>query len=293
MFEEFRVTSAKDATTVAETHAAELAEWRAGADAEIGELRVALEDASREARAAKDALRHLEASSSERDELLAETLLTHEQLEIELDRATRALRRRGALVPTREAEAARPRRRGRATARASSAEEEGEASAERVAALEARVRRLTKQAHAAVQTHERATASLLAEHAAVLKQRDADAKRLGASLEAETVAAARARRRAAAFEKALRSADATAAAALAAATDAEEGILASLSVGDPVSRWCFRFQTPETPKTRTGLAKVKKNRVRPRRARSPRRRGGNLPGRRFRTRRRRRRVGLR
>ena len=65
----------------------------------------ALEDASREARAAKDALRHLEASSSERDELLAETLLTHEQLEIELDRATRALRRRGALVPTREAEA--------------------------------------------------------------------------------------------------------------------------------------------------------------------------------------------
>ena len=108
MFEELRVTSAKDATTVAETHAAELAEWRAGADAEIGELRVALEDASREARAAKDALRHLEASSSERDELLAETLLTHEQLEIELDRATRALRRRGALVPTREAEAARP-----------------------------------------------------------------------------------------------------------------------------------------------------------------------------------------
>ena len=212
MFEEFRVTSAKDATTVAETHAAELAEWRAGADAEIGELRVALEDASREARAAKDALRHLEASSSERDELLAETLLTHEQLEIELDRATRALRRRGALVPTREAEAARPRRRGR-DGSSLGAEEEGETSAERVAALEARVRRLTKQAHAAVQTHERATASLLAEHAAVLKQRDADAKRLGASLEAETVAAARARRRAAAFEKALRSADATAAAA--------------------------------------------------------------------------------
>ena len=200
MFEEFRVTSAKDATTVAETHAAELAEWRAGADAEIGELRVALEDASREARAAKDALRHLEASSSERDELLAETLLTHEQLEIELDRATRALRRRGALVPTREAEAARLRDAEDATARASSAEEEGEASAERVAALEARVRRLTKQAHAAVQTHERATASLLAEHAAVLKQRDADAKRLGASLEAETVAAARARRRAAVRE---------------------------------------------------------------------------------------------
>ena len=238
MFEEFRVTSAKDATTVAETHAAELAEWRAGADAEIGELRVALEDASREARAAKDALRHLEASSSERDELLAETLLTHEQLEIELDRATRALRRRGALVPTREAEAARLRD-------AEGAEEEGEASAERVAALEARVRRLTKQAHAAVQTHERATASLLAEHAAVLKRRDADAKRLGASLEAETVAAARARRRAAAFEKALRSADATAAAALAAATDAEEGILASLSVGDPVSRVVFSVSNTE------------------------------------------------
>ena len=104
-------------------------------------------------------------------------------------------------MPTREAEAARLRDAEDATARASSAEEEGEASAERVAALEARVRRLTKQAHAAVQTHERATASLLAEHAAVLKQRDADAKRLGASLEAETVAAARARRRAAASRR--------------------------------------------------------------------------------------------
>lgn len=251
MFEEFRVTSAKDATTVAETHAAELAEWRAGADAEIGELRVALEDASREARAAKDALRHLEASSSERDELLAETLLTHEQLEIELDRATRALRRRGALVPTREAEAARLRD-------AEGAEEEGEASAERVAALEARVRRLTKQAHAAVQTHERATASLLAEHAAVLKQRDADAKRLGASLEAETVAAARARRRAAAFEKALRSADATAAAALAAATDAEEGILASLSVGDPVSRVVFSVSNTENTENTNRVGEGKK-----------------------------------
>lgn len=258
MFEEFRVTSAKDATTVAETHAAELAEWRAGADAEIGELRVALEDASREARAAKDALRHLEASSSERDELLAETLLTHEQLEIELDRATRALRRRGALVPTREAEAARLRDAEDATARASSAEEEGEASAERVAALEARVRRLTKQAHAAVQTHERATASLLAEHAAVLKQRDADAKRLGASLEAETVAAARARRRAAAFEKALRSADATAAAALAAATDAEEGILASLSVGDPVSRVVFSVSNTENTENTNRVGEGKK-----------------------------------
>ena len=258
MFEEFRVTSAKDATTVAETHAAELAEWRAGADAEIGELRVALEDASREARAAKDALRHLEASSSERDELLAETLLTHEQLEIELDRATRALRRRGALVPTREAEAARLRDAEDATARASSAEEEGEASAERVAALEARVRRLTKQAHAAVQTHERATASLLAEHAAVLKQRDADAKRLGAALEAETVAAARARRRAAAFEKALRSADATAAAALAAATDAEEGILASLSVGDPVSRVVFSVSNTENTENTNRVGEGKK-----------------------------------
>lgn len=258
MFEAFRVTSAKDATTVAETHAAELAEWRAGADAEIGELRVALEDASREARAAKDALRHLEASSSERDELLAETLLTHEQLEIELDRATRALRRRGALVPTREAEAARLRDAEDATARASSAEEEGEASAERVAALEARVRRLTKQAHAAVQTHERATASLLAEHAAVLKQRDADAKRLGASLEAETVAAARARRRAAAFEKALRSADATAAAALAAATDAEEGILASLSVGDPVSRVVFSVSNTENTENTNRVGEGKK-----------------------------------
>ena len=193
-FAEFKTTSAKDATTVAETRAAELAEWRAGADAEMGALRVALEDALREARAAKDALRHLEASSSERDELLAETLLTHEQLEIELDRATRALRRRGALVPTREAEAARLRDAEDATARGL---EEGEASAERVAALEARVRRLTKQAHASVQSHERAVASLLAEHAAVLKQRDAAAKRLGASLEAETVAAARARRRAA------------------------------------------------------------------------------------------------
>ena len=258
MFEEFRVTSAKDATTVAETHAAELAEWRAGADAEIGELRVALEDASREARAAKDALRHLEASSSERDELLAETLLTHEQLEIELDRATRALRRRGALVPTREAEAARLRDAEDATARASSAGEEGEASAERVAALEARVRRLTKQAHAAVQTHERATASLLAEHAAVLKRRDADAKRLGASLEAETVAAARARRRAAAFEKALRSADATAAAALAAATDAEEGILASLSVGDPVSRVVFSVSNTENTENTNRVGEGKK-----------------------------------
>jgi len=242
-FAEFKTTSAKDATTVAETRAAELAEWRAGADAEIGELRVALEDALREARAAKDALRHLESNSSERDELLAETLLTHEQLEIGLDRATRALRRRGALVPTREAEAARLRDAEDATARGL---EEGEASAERVAALEARVRRLTKQAHASVQTHERAVASLLAEHAAVLKRRDAAAKRLGASLEAETVAAARARRRAAAFEKALRLADATAAAALAAATDAEEGILASLSVGDPVSRVVFALETENT-----------------------------------------------
>ena len=260
-FAEFKTTSAKDATTVAETRAAELAEWRAGADAEIGALRVALEDASREARAAKDALRHLEASSSERDELLAETLLTHEQLEIELDRATRALRRRGALVPTREAEAARLRDAEDATAREL---EEGEASAERVAALEARVRRLTKQAHASVQSHERAVASLLAEHAAVLKQRDAAAKRLGASLEAETVAAARARRRAAAFEKALRLADATAAAALAAATDAEEGILASLSVGDPVSRVVFALETENTEnaenanRVREGLGSVAK-----------------------------------
>lgn len=260
-FAEFKTTSAKDATTVAETRAAELAEWRAGADAEMGALRVALEDALREARAAKDALRHLEASSSERDELLAETLLTHEQLEIELDRATRALRRRGALVPTREAEAARLRDAEDATARGL---EEGEASAERVAALEARVRRLTKQAHASVQTHERAVASLLAEHAAVLKQRDAAAKRLGASLEAETVAAARARRRAAAFEKALRLADATAAAALAAATDAEEGILASLSVGDPVSRVVFALETENTEnaenanRVREGLGSVAK-----------------------------------
>ena len=251
-FAAFKTTCAKDATTIAETRAAELAEWRAGADAEIVELRVALEDASREAREAKDALRHLEASSSERDELLAETLLTHEQLEIELDRATRALRRRGALVPTREAEDA--------TARAEEdAEVEGEASADaRVAALEARVRRLTKQAHAAVQTHERAVASLLAEHAAVLKRRDADAQRLGASLEAETVAAARARRRAAAFEKALRLADATAAAALAAATDAEEGILASLSVGDPVSRVVF---APETENTENAENAENANRV--------------------------------
>ena len=120
------------------------------------------------------------------------------------------------------------------------------------------MRRLTKQAHAAVQTHERATASLLAEHAAVLKQRDADAKRLGASLEAETVAAARARRRAAAFEKALRSADATAAAALAAATDAEEGILASLSVGDPVSRVVFSVSNTENTENTNRVGEGKK-----------------------------------
>ena len=117
---------------------------------------------------------------------------------------------------------------------------ENSSDASRVAALEARVRRLTKHMHLSAGMHERAVAALRAEHFEVSKMNEAESKRLIAELEARTVAERRATRRAKAFEKALRDRDATAAVALAAATDAEETLLASLSdPNDPVSRVVF------------------------------------------------------
>jgi hypothetical protein len=104
-FESFKTHSNDAARSLAETHAAEMSTWRAKSDAEIDVLKKDLRDAESDAEKSRDELRALVSSSSERDELLAETLLRMEALELELDRATRALRRRGALVPTPEAEA--------------------------------------------------------------------------------------------------------------------------------------------------------------------------------------------
>ena len=236
-FESFKTNASDAAADLAETHAAEMAEWRAGADAEILVLRSALRDAERDAETSRDELAALVSSSSERDELLAETLLRREALELELDRATRALRRRGALIPTPEAEAEEKEKENDSTKDSTN---DSEARAARVAALEARVRRLTKQMHLSAGMHERAVAALRAEHFEATKTRDAECKRLRLELESQTVAWRRATRRAKAFENALRRRDAVAAVALAAATDAEEGLLASLSdPGDPTSRVVF------------------------------------------------------
>ena len=241
-FESFKTHSNDAARDLAETHAAEMSTWRAKSDAEIDVLQKDLRDAERNAEKSRDELRALAASSSERDELLAETLLRLEALELELDRATRALRRRGALVPTPEAEAEEKENEAAVQSLVSEKNAENASDAEaRVAALEARVRRLTKQMHLSAGMHERAVAALRAEHFEVSKSNEAESKRLVAELEARTVAERFATRRARAFEKALRDRDATAAVALAAATDAEETLLASLSdPNDPVSRVVFQ-----------------------------------------------------
>ena len=240
-FESFKTHSNDAARDLAETHAAEMSTWRAKSDAEIDVLQKDLRDAERNAEKSRDELRALAASSSERDELLAETLLRLEALELELDRATRALRRRGALVPTPEAEAEEKENEAAVQSLVSEKNAENASDAEaRVAALEARVRRLTKQMHLSAGMHERAVAALRAEHFEVSKSNEAESKRLSAELEARTVAERFATRRARAFDKALRDRDATAAVALAAATDAEETLLASLSdPNDPVSRVVF------------------------------------------------------
>jgi hypothetical protein len=240
-FESFKTHSNDAARSLAETHAAEMSTWRAKSDAEIDVLKKDLRDAESDAEKSRDELRALVSSSSERDELLAETLLRLEALELELDRATRALRRRGALVPTPEAEAEEKENEAAVQSLVSEKNAENSSDVSRVAALEARVRRLTKQMHLSAGMHERAVAALRAEHFEVSKSNEAESKRLVAELEARTVAERFATRRAKAFEKALRDRDATAAVALAAATDAEETLLASLSdPNDPVSRVVFQ-----------------------------------------------------
>jgi hypothetical protein len=239
--------------------------WRSGArsaDAEIDVLKNDLRDAESDAEKSRDAFNKLVSSSSERDELLAETLLVREALELELDRATRALRRRGALVPTPEAEA---EDKENAEAEISEKNAENSSDVSRVAALEARVRRLTKQMHLSAGMHERAVAALRAEHFEVSKSNEAESKRLVAELEARTVAERFATRRAKAFEKALRDRDATAAVALAAATDAEETLLASLSdPNDPVSRVVFptENETGRSSKKGTRRASERSRRAR-------------------------------
>ena len=244
-FKRFKTVSNDAARELAEQNASATAERRAAADAEAAALRASLADAKRDAQRTRDETRALAASSAERDEVLADTLLRRDALERELDRATRALRRRGALVPTPEAEAAL------LTDAEAGEDDEGatkpsESSEARVAALEARVRQLTKQARASAGAHEREVATLRAEHASASEARDARARALGAEAEAATVAAARARRRAAAFEEALRESDLAAAVALAAATDAKESLLASLaSADDPESRVVFSTDADE------------------------------------------------
>ena len=242
-FESFKTHSNDAARSLAETHAAEMSTRRAKSDAEIDVLRKDLRHAVSDAAKSRDAFNKLAASSSERDELLAETLLRLEALESELDRATRALRRRGALVPTPEAEAEDKENATLADKQSLVSEKNAENSSDaeaRVAALEARVRRLTKHMRLSAGMHERAVAALRAEHFEVSKMNEAESKRLIAELEARTVAERFVTRRARAFEKALRDRDATAAVALAAAMDAEETLLASLSdPNDPVSRVVF------------------------------------------------------
>ena len=257
-FESFKTHSSDAERSLAETHAAEMSTWRAKSDAEIDVLQKHLRDAESDAEKSRDELRALVSSSSERDELLAETLLRLEASELELDRATRALRRRGALVPTPEAEAEEKENATLADKQSAVSEKNAENSsdASRVAALEARVRRLTKQMRLSAGTHERAVAALRAEHFEVSKMNEAESKRLIAELEARTVAERRATRRAKAFEKALRDRDATAAVALAAATDAEETLLASLSdPNDPVSRVVFPTENENGAFVEKGNAK--------------------------------------
>ena len=255
-FESFKTHSNDAARSLAETHAAEMAEWRAKSDAEIDVLQKDLRDAESDAEKSRDAFNKLVSSSSERDELLAETLLRLEALELELDRATRALRRRGALVPTPEAEAEEKENEAAVQSLVSEKNAENSSDVSRVAALEARVRRLTKQMHLSAGMHERAVAALRAEHFEVSKSNEAESKRLVAELEARTVAERFATRRAKAFEKALRDRDATAAVALAAATDAEETLLASLSdPNDPVSRVVFQPENENGAFVEKGNAK--------------------------------------
>ena len=258
-FESFKTHSNDAARSLAETHAAEMSTWRAKSDAESDVLRKDLRASELDAEKSRDAFNKLVSSSSERDELLAETLLRLEASELELDRATRALRRRGALVPTPEAEAEAKENATLADKQsavsAKNAENSSDAEA-RVAALEARVRRLTKQMHLSAGMHERAVAALRAEHFEVSKSNEAESKRLVAELEARTVAERFATRRAKAFEKALRDRDATAAVALAAATDAEETLLASLSdPNDPVSRVVFQPENENGAFVEKGNAK--------------------------------------
>ena len=257
-FESFKTHSNDAARSLAETHAAEMSTWRAKSDAESDVLRKDLRASELDAEKSRDAFNKLVSSSSERDELLAETLLRLEASELELDRATRALRRRGALVPTPEAEAEAKENATLADKQSAVSEKNAENSsdASRVAALEARVRRLTKQMHLSAGMHERAVAALRAEHFEVSKMNEAESKRLIAELEARTVAERRATRRAKAFEKALRDRDATAAVALAAATDAEETLLASLSdPNDPVSRVVFQPENENGAFVEKGNAK--------------------------------------
>jgi hypothetical protein len=255
-FESFKTHSNDAARSLAETHAAEMSTWRAKSDAEIDVLKKDLRDAESDAEKSRDELRALVSSSSERDELLAETLLRLEALELELDRATRALRRRGALVPTPEAEAEEKENEAAVQSLVSEKNAENSSDVSRVAALEARVRRLTKQMHLSAGMHERAVAALRAEHFEVSKSNEAESKRLVAELEARTVAERFATRRAKAFEKALRDRDATAAVALAAATDAEETLLASLSdPNDPVSRVVFQPENENGAFVEKGNAK--------------------------------------
>lgn len=255
-FESFKTHSNDAARSLAETHAAEMSTWRAKSDAEIDVLKKDLRDAESDAEKSRDELRALVSSSSERDELLAETLLRLEALELELDRATRALRRRGALVPTPEAEAEEKENEAAVQSLVSEKNAENSSDVSRVAALEARVRRLTKQMHLSAGMHERAVAALRAEHFEVSKSNEAESKRLVAELEARTVAERFATRRARAFEKALRDRDATAAVALAAATDAEETLLASLSdPNDPVSRVVFQPENENGAFVEKGNAK--------------------------------------
>jgi len=221
-FSAFKETSSASARALAETRLRETSEWRKTVDEELETLRASLEVTEKDLDRERRAFTAHKIACDARDEAFAETLAHQETLERDLDRASRALKRKGAVA--------------RSETIVENSEKENAAPLPRA---EARARTLANRLEASATMHARAVAGLRAEHAEAISKRDGVIRAMTVEDERRSVDLARCRRRSAAFEKALYEVDASAAVSLAAALEAKESITASMNFDDPASRVAF------------------------------------------------------
>ena len=273
--EAYKSESNQAAKDLANTHLQEMNLARTKFEKEIDSLKSALQDAEESSNQDRLQFAKLKDSGLERDELLAETLLKMETLESDLDRATRALKRRGTLVPTDEQMNAMKEIETNESGKTSQRQPIDEHYLERIAGLEAKLRRLAKEDYLKIGMHERAVATIRHEHVSVTKRRDLQIHQLFTEIERITVLYHVVKRRSDAFENALQESDPSVSVSLAAALDAKEQIRASLSVNELESKVVFETNRDPRPAGKTVRGKTstaaspQKNRTHARRSLAP------------------------